>query len=261
MKIISKYHDYYDAIMRSGYDENIVFVRKGWDDDPIYVDLRNNTSWHSVNVNKTKCASAIVNHINSRLIKGIWVLKEKRPTVWGTVLKIEKWFNNSKKYRRCRMQFVNPYIVGFCGKFYVIYEVTYYDSDDLYKKFFITKDNHAAFRQTPKPRAIVGEENGIFKGDINQMFLDLDCPIFWLDMQVMPYKNAILVRNPILKDIQFQKLVDPYTAYQELSMFFGSVFANDEDNMVSISDRDKAVSKGFDKWSFKKPPTKKRNNA
>jgi hypothetical protein len=253
MKIVSKYHDYYDSIMRTGYDDNIVFVRRGWDDDPI--PIKSNNSWRTGSVSYSKYESVIKNYVNPDYFD--FSFMSTKPSIWKTARAIEKAYVKKTKRRKIRNITVNPYIVGFCGRFFIVYKVTYVSEVDeiTYKNIVYDKNQ---FADNLKPAPLVGEYPDIFTGNINQLFLDLECPIFWLDCTMHRHKDKLLVRNPILEKVGFQKIIDPYTAYQELSMFFGSVFANDEDNMVNISDNDKARSKGFDKWSFKKLPTKRK---
>lgn len=70
------------------------------------------------------------------------------------------------------------------------------------------------------------------------------------------YKSLII--NPILKDIDFAKCVDPYTAFGELEMFFSNL-ARPEPFVPVPSDKDMVEIKGFDpKWGFRKPPKDKK---
>lgn len=56
-----------------------------------------------------------------------------------------------------------------------------------------------------------------------------------------------------LKDYDFPRAMDPYTLFQELSMFVGGVLPRNPNPMVEITDDNVKVSKhGFDKWSFRK---------
>lgn len=56
-----------------------------------------------------------------------------------------------------------------------------------------------------------------------------------------------------LKDWGFARAVDPYTLFQELSMFIGGVLPRNPNPMVEITDQNVKVAKhGFDKWSFRK---------
>ena len=62
-----------------------------------------------------------------------------------------------------------------------------------------------------------------------------------------------LVINPELKKWQFYKLFDSYSAFQEISLFLGNDLARERQGKVPTGDDvTLAVSKGFDKWSFRK---------
>jgi hypothetical protein len=65
-----------------------------------------------------------------------------------------------------------------------------------------------------------------------------------------------LILNPSLRDIQFYKVYDPVTTYQQLSLYFGNKFFN-EPVMASISDSDRINQHGFDKHSFRKAAKEK----
>jgi hypothetical protein len=55
-----------------------------------------------------------------------------------------------------------------------------------------------------------------------------------------------------LRSLQFQKVIDPFTLFQELSMFVGNL-PKDGPPMVQITDPDIKIAKhGFNKWSFRR---------
>lgn len=61
------------------------------------------------------------------------------------------------------------------------------------------------------------------------------------------------INPPTLKDVEFFKVMDAYTIYQELEMWIGGVLPNAGRPMVTISDHDKVGKHGFDpKWSFRR---------
>ena len=68
--------------------------------------------------------------------------------------------------------------------------------------------------------------------------------------------RGILIKNPILKDFNFNKIVDPFTAAQEIEMYLGRLSFDNTPIMPVGDDKVLAASKGFDKWSFRKLPTK-----
>ena len=60
-------------------------------------------------------------------------------------------------------------------------------------------------------------------------------------------------RGYALKDIDFARAMDPFTLFQEISMFVGGVLPRNPNPMVEIVDQVvKAEKHGFDKWSFRK---------
>lgn len=67
------------------------------------------------------------------------------------------------------------------------------------------------------------------------------------------------VDQPSLGDMQFAKTVDPFTAFQEISMWVGGVLPHPGPNMVEITDDKVKIAKhGFDVvGSFRKGPTKR----
>lgn len=64
------------------------------------------------------------------------------------------------------------------------------------------------------------------------------------------YKNT-----PSLGSLQFIKVMDPHTAFQELSMFVGGVMVKPDKTSV-MTDKEKVASHGMDETSFRKGPTK-----
>lgn len=61
--------------------------------------------------------------------------------------------------------------------------------------------------------------------------------------------------NACLKDVDFFRVFDPFTAFQELSMYYGGVLVHPNRPIPDVSDEDMVEVKGFDKkWSFRKPP-------
>jgi hypothetical protein len=84
---------------------------------------------------------------------------------------------------------------------------------------------------------------------INSLFEKLYRPVFLIEADEDDL--LILEPNPNLRDFNFVKLIDPYTAYQEINMFLGSIMTRPEKPMLTISDKDKIQQHGFDKFSFK----------
>ena len=66
------------------------------------------------------------------------------------------------------------------------------------------------------------------------------------------YRNLDVEFNPILKDYGIQKIIDPFTIYQEIKFFLSNDLVEDPMKDFQITDDLKRDSKGFDKWSFRR---------
>lgn len=63
------------------------------------------------------------------------------------------------------------------------------------------------------------------------------------------------VVDPVLRDIEFYRLRDAFTAFQDIAMYLGGVLRGNENPTVALSDRDRLAKHGMDpKWSFRRPP-------
>ena len=73
------------------------------------------------------------------------------------------------------------------------------------------------------------------------------------------YKNLWYYNTDGLKHYEFQKRLDPYQAFQELSMFIGGVLPRQGNPMIELTGEKIMLNKhGFDKWTFRKQPSAKR---
>jgi hypothetical protein len=68
--------------------------------------------------------------------------------------------------------------------------------------------------------------------------------------------NKTVTVNPRLQDYSFVSVIDPITAFQEISAFLGSNLVEQKDPNPHMSDELKSEIHGFDKWSFRKPSKK-----
>lgn len=71
--------------------------------------------------------------------------------------------------------------------------------------------------------------------------------------------NGQLITDGVLSSVRFQRVLDNFTAFQEISMFISGVLGTfDEVAPEPITDELRAHTKGFDKRSFRRDPTKKK---
>jgi hypothetical protein len=64
--------------------------------------------------------------------------------------------------------------------------------------------------------------------------------------------------NPRLNKYQFQKVKDPFTTYQDLYIWFANQANPEKTIPQNLTDAEFATIKGFNKWSFRKEPTKRK---
>ncbi len=64
--------------------------------------------------------------------------------------------------------------------------------------------------------------------------------------------------NPCLKDYGFYKVEDTFSAYQNINQYISGILGLDDPEIQNIDDEHMKIKRGFDSWSFKKLPTKRR---
>lgn len=233
MRILSDFHDYYDCVMGHGQATDLLYQRKIRVLDP---------------------APSPFPKFESRF-------------AWDTQSDFQ----------------ATEYIIGFCGKIYACVLVSVYntwkgienaycwsieDVDKFVEKFFKKKEiadyydakkkwHHRSNWPYARRRVVIEK----FFADVNQqedshqeLFMELNAPIFVCRRADYPHRRKWqITTNPRLKDFEFVRVMDPYTAFQELQMFFGNM-AEPRKHIPEISDEDMLSIKGFDKWSFKRHP-------
>lgn len=84
--------------------------------------------------------------------------------------------------------------------------------------------------------------------DTHELHRQFDCPVILLE-------QGLVTKCPVLKDLQFQRVKDPYTAFQEISIYISGVMGAKTVPTVTISDKSKIVKHGFDlKYGFRTRP-------
>lgn len=225
MRIISSFHDYYDSVQSFGQDRSLIYDRK--------------TKEHRYKYGRDYPFPTIISAWTSR----------PRPSI-------------------------TPYTIGFCGKLYpAIYahyrfEPKFYFKPEEFDVFInenFKKREREAYLSKKKfswcfgqkdIKAFFDKHNKKLEEKWKEYFVEHRIPTF-----VASYDeyNGMLVENEQLKSVDFQRIVDPFTAYQEIQMFMGNLAAPRKE-IPAISDADMLEAKGFDKLSFRKEPSKKKVN-
>lgn len=278
MRIISQFKDYYDNMIVHGSDPNIVYMRK----TEVIEDV-NDLKFKILDKGILKNKNNYSIHIPCHLI----IKRNPRKYL--------------QSYNVIFDKFLPTYSLWFCGKIYHFFEfdgVMFYDlsklssyitSDEFQRE--ITDINFPELKHIDKDlieenfnqknigfyselgSSVLGYDSWEFaknnryikdQNQIDKVFIEINSPYF-VDKDVPMYTRArrsnILIINPNLKQYNFEKIIDPMTAYQEISMFVGNQLAKqkDPDPINTGGDKILASEKGFDQWSFrtKKEDSKK----
>ena len=252
MYIIAKNKDYYDGVVGSvGIDKTIVYERvidEITDDKDMLKEFRHtrNSGWHGVN------------RENPFLNIGYADIDSKK----------------TKKYEK-----KDFFIVGFCGKLYLGWKLHYKVKvrsietglmvDDWKTDIVYGYDKVKEFIRDSYWRGNLKDDvEYVMSYDPIEMFREAKSPIFVHDTDAVTKYDKYhriagstkLVINANLKEYEFYKVVDAFTAFTELQMFIGGVLGTGEKEIVEVEDKYKISQHGFDKWSFRREPRKKKKH-
>jgi len=228
MKIISKFHDYYDSVMAHDRDPYPLYMRT-----------------HAKYEDKDR-------------LKVVAAIQRKAPTVPNLT-------------RLYRPDVGRAGFVAFCGKLYPFWQVggtACYSIKQFIKATELAITTQPQFADAYKELRKRLHEPGTKLLDYHGHYGELNCNTYdqWattLDRTVpdeiflaekapvLALEGRMVYINPCLKTFNFQTVVDPYTAYQELSMFLGNNMAQQLDPIPKTTDKLKAHAHGFDDWSFR----------
>ena len=243
MYIISKHKDYYDGVVGSvGMDKTLVYER---------------TTEEITDNNK------MLKEFQASRNRGWMGTNRDNPFLNIGFAHVER--DNPKKYDD-----EDFFIVGFCGKLYLgwklYYKVMGWDLETGEKKEFTKTDIVYGYDKVKKflkdsywRGNLENDIKYLMDYDPINMFRELKTPVFIYDSERRkPRADDALIINPILKEWEFYKVIDAFTAFQEISMFIGGVLGIGEKEIVEVEDKYKIGQHGFDKWSFRREPSKKK---
>jgi hypothetical protein len=224
MRIISSFRDYYDCVQSQGQDQTLVYLRQP--------------------------------------------REEKLPELFSftEILHRNCYFPDT---------FLSGcFIVGFCGRIYPILRVQHPSRRDIQPALCFTLDDVDAFVHTAFKAQVIEryfstkrqsyrretwrhpshnqfgrffQEAAECRDKYKHLFQEKHCPVFtcWVGCE------CVITYNARLADMEFYRLVEPYTAFQEIAMFLGGM-ASPEKPIPKIDDKTLAQAKGFNQWSFRK---------
>lgn len=143
------------------------------------------------------------------------------------------------------------FVLKFCNKIYrfALFNGVYHHTFELYDKAYneYYRKLYGYSARWLKHRYI--SKN--FTSDCSQYITKYDAnPIVLFSVN-----SGKVEYNVILKQYGFEKIIDPYTAFQEIYMFLAAK-AKPEKVIKEMSNADKVFSKGFDRFSFRKEKSK-----
>lgn len=181
------------------------------------------------------------------------------------------FMHNFENFKKTKYAENSMFFVGFCGRIYVgwkFYREVPNPSGYQDMETYITYDREFVKKnvKTVSWHAnLMDDLNFIDTYNSMDIFRDLKVPIFLYDGdydrkcigKYFRRADSRFIINPILNEYEFYKVIDSFTAFQELSMFMGGVLGRSEKNIVEVEDKYKITQHGFNKWSFRREPTKK----
>jgi hypothetical protein len=254
MKIISNFKDYYDSARMYGEDPSLIYKR-----------FSRIFSWTLSQIQK---------------FEDVWKF-------YSSIPEGHSWHNQPEAV-----------VLGFCGKLYPAWIEcefsTYFEEDSFSQHLMCAEDIFNAYEDRLSSSNAEQKKaaqhffkmkvrtnwNGymdfckasidVFLENIpvsckHDIFQELQAPVFIMKSYYDSEKKMRMYRiitNPRLSDVSFYRFVDVFTAYQELSMYVGSILAQPDLAPQRVgSDEIIAKQKGFDEMSFRTsaPGNKKLN--
>lgn len=183
--------------------------------------------------------------------------------VESDLIYVRKTENVIIPYKEQNHATIGPYndtlnYIGFAGK---IYPFVYYCTSRGQRKYFYLykewknargtgqvknwiKRTFEEYRKSSIQRDYDKWQNGISQKEPSVAKWFDKAPVF------VYYKDEVVL-NPCLRPLEFFRIFDPYTAYQELFMYLSNL-ARPLKPIPEIDDKTMAEAKGFNKFSFRK---------
>lgn len=240
MRIISKFHDYYDSVLKYGPDDHCVFVRESARLDAagqLPADLAfMRPGLHAVETFTAKRAplgiAPFVIAFCGKCYPGIRLTSSG---LSGAEAAFDECYYDLASYR-ARMAALGHPIEPERRRHWRRWHYRM-DSPTNHQDLtdFFTAERASAFE------ALVGRGAAIL-----------------LCLSRRHSDDVELYDNPELTTLKFYQMFDAYSAFQELEMYLGGVLASAELPMPQFEDQIKAQQKGFDKHSFRRLGARKK---
>jgi len=244
MRIVSPFHDYYDVIQGQGQDLTLVYPRIPEEVPAGYRDPRRAFQVVAERGEETKTEK-----------------KERIPSF--------PIGPHHYQWRQCKLH-ADTYVVGFCGKIYPVIKLAvwvpgqdaeafcfnlehvdkfieanfhkkeiegYHRSNRRGKRYWRHRspwNNEVSRRTFRKTFEAFAEKQDAYA----DFFEKKKCPVF-----VRDYRQEIITYHACLRELEFYRVIEPYTAFQELSMYWGGL-AQPSRPIPEVTDKDMVTAKG-----------------
>lgn len=270
MRIISKYQDYYDSALGYGHDEHTVYVRSKYrtvpeNPTPLIEYMFKVMDGYEIKDTNRKGIDFTIDYgilgfcgklypfIEVNWTQGLYNVSDT-PIKGSRVLYSEEdivKFVHSKTFRD---------LVG--GKKQQQYLTTV-----PYDKLTWANRRYSLVHMVRELKKIQAQLNIKSDSDVLDIFYQINAPSFTVrvaDQEVPTHIRSVYYRrkseismmiNPELKQVEFVRIMDPFTTFQEIDMFISGVLSSCEDGNIQIDDEHMLKAKGFYDMSFKKRPS------
>lgn len=224
MKIYSKFHDYYDIGLQYGIDPNCVYSRT---------------------------TTRIDGFDKERVLNTVFSISSYDRSLFDRMTDIVMVVFCGKLYFATRF---SKQINAYKTEEYYFYDFSSYEKyihknykENEYAKFFNLSHWTSRGKVTAED---VMEKYPIKDQKLTDLLIEFGVPAIRIYSCSRYYEVEL---NPVLKGVQFYKALDPYTTFQEISMFISGVMGGSAPPMVQVSDVIRLEKHGFDKvTSFRK---------
>lgn len=247
MRIISKYHDYYDSAMSLGQDLSVVYAR---------TDIEYDT--HRTNINNhPKVVNTIVQKVNDYKDKRDDSNLRFRNNGGGSITKDNNNYDFSMLYfifcgeliPCLKIKKVNHFEPLNASKNHTQHFYAVEDAVDYFTKEKIDIEKPTSRWSRKKLIQFLNEKLNAKNYNLKEWAISekiISCVI----------ESDKITINPPLKEYEFFKKYDAFTAFQNLDMWISGTLTFPQNILVEVEDKYKIQAHGFDKLSFRKAPTK-----
>ncbi len=177
------------------------------------------------------------------------------------------------------------FLLGFCGEIYPLIEITEYDENHRPKCFYCIYSYEEYFDRLTRTESVIKnikselwfqsiketdkeikkrlkkwlEKEKIksffsdWKKSDDALFLEYKVPVWMLDLDGF---NREMILNPKLTELDFERIKNANTAFQEISMYLSNILVEQKET-IAVEDKYRIEQHGFDsKISFRKEKQK-----